>query len=133
MCFPTTIRLCKPIWKGYGNKPNENDELTDSDIEKLFGTETQIQVTNLLYTSFSHVLGMRGGVEHRTSNGVILNGVQMKTVTNICATKGRYKRKNSGLVSVLTSHTSQCTFSEHTRKHNHTHTHNISYNFTCAS
>ena len=56
--------------QGYGNKPNESDELTDSDIEKLFecgqlGTETPMQLTNLLHTSFSLVLGMRGGVEPR--------------------------------------------------------------------
>ena len=55
---------------GYGSKPNESDELTDSDIDKLFecgqiGTETPVQVTNILHLSFSLVLGMRGGVEQR--------------------------------------------------------------------
>ena len=56
--------------QGYGSKPNESDELTDSDIDKLFecgqiGTETPVQVTNILHLSFSLVLGMRGGVEQR--------------------------------------------------------------------
>ena len=56
--------------QGYGNKPNESDGLTDSDIEKLFkcgqlGSKTPMQLANLLHTSFSFVLGMRGGVEPR--------------------------------------------------------------------
>ena len=56
--------------QGNGSKPNESDELTDSDIDKLFecgqiGTETPVQVTNILHLSFSLVLGMQGGVEQR--------------------------------------------------------------------
>ena len=55
---------------GGGNRPNESDELTDEDIDKLFdagelGHETPQQVINLLHVTFSLVLGMRGGVEQR--------------------------------------------------------------------
>ena len=55
---------------GHGSKPNESDELTDGDIDRLFecgqlGSETPQQVINLLHITFSLVLGMRGGVEQR--------------------------------------------------------------------
>ena len=56
--------------QGHGNRPNKSDELTDNVIEKLFecgqlGVNTPLQVMNLLHLSFSLVLGMRSGEEHR--------------------------------------------------------------------
>lgn len=56
--------------QGLGNRPNEADELTDADIDKLFeagqlGHETPQQIINLLHLSFSLLFGMRGGVEQR--------------------------------------------------------------------
>lgn len=56
--------------EGYGNRPNESDELTDEDIDKLFeagllGHESPQQVVNLLHITFSLLFGMRGGKEQR--------------------------------------------------------------------
>ena len=65
-CIEAKLSFLKA--NGYGNKPNESDELTDCDIDKLFeckqlGHETPEQVVNLLHVTFSLVLGMRGGKE----------------------------------------------------------------------
>ena len=54
--------------QGHGNKPNESDELTDSDIDNLFecgelGTSSPSQIVNMLHLTFSLVMGMRGGRE----------------------------------------------------------------------
>ena len=55
---------------GYGNQPNASDEITDSDIEKLFdhgllGVHSPLALVNLLHLTFSTTLGMRGGKEQR--------------------------------------------------------------------
>jgi len=55
---------------GYGNKPNASDELTDTDIDKLFqhgllGVHVPLPLINLLHFTLSFVLGMRGGKEQR--------------------------------------------------------------------
>ena len=73
--FPHTNRAIKAKMaflksEGYGNKPNEAEELTDSDIDSLFacgqlGHETPQQIVNLLHLTFSMILGMRGGREQR--------------------------------------------------------------------
>lgn len=54
--------------QGLGSKPNESDELTDQDINKLFecgqlGVDNPYQIVNLLHVTFSLVMGMRGGKE----------------------------------------------------------------------
>ena len=54
--------------QGMGNKPNEADELTDSDIDILFsegllGVHKPLPLINLLHLNFSLVLDMRGGKE----------------------------------------------------------------------
>lgn len=56
--------------QGMGNKPNESDELTDEDIDKLFeagilGHDSPQQIVNLLHITFSLLFGMRGGKEQR--------------------------------------------------------------------
>ena len=56
--------------QGYGNRPNESDEITDDDIEKSFqggqlGHQTPQQTVNLLHLSCSLLFGMRGGLEQR--------------------------------------------------------------------
>ncbi|CAC5407245.1 unnamed protein product [Mytilus coruscus] len=66
---------------GYGNKENASDELTDSDINKLYeqdllGTHAPLPLTNLLYLTLTLVIGMRGGKEQRDLNfGDICIGV----------------------------------------------------------
>ena len=65
-----------------------------------------MQVTNLLHVSFSLVLGMRGGVEPRNLKWGTWNCVRMKTVTSICAIKGRDKPKHVGGVIQRTSESS---------------------------
>ena len=56
--------------QGLGNRPNEADELTDTDIEQLFhegcfGVNNPEALINLLHLNFSLVLGMRGGKEQK--------------------------------------------------------------------
>lgn len=56
--------------QGLGNRPNEADELTDTDIEQLFhegilGIHNPEALINLLHLNFSLVLGMRGGKEQK--------------------------------------------------------------------
>ena len=53
-----------------GNRPNEADELTDTDIEHLFlegflGDHNPEALINLLHLNFSLVLEMRGGKEQK--------------------------------------------------------------------
>ena len=55
---------------GYGNKPNASDELTDTDIDKLFqhgllGVHAPLPLINLLHFTLSFVFGMREGKEQR--------------------------------------------------------------------
>ncbi|CAG2211562.1 unnamed protein product [Mytilus edulis] len=72
---------------GYGNKPNASDELTDSDIDKLYehdllGTHAPLPLTNLLHLTLTLVLGMRGGKEQRDLKfGDICIGVDSQAPT----------------------------------------------------
>ena len=57
--------------EGKGCRPNEAEELTDQDIDALFrcqqlGQDNGTQITNLLHTTFSLVMGIRGGREQHT-------------------------------------------------------------------
>ena len=58
--FPLTTSALR-----HGNKPNESEDLTDQDMDKLFecgqlGNDTRVQIVNFLHMTFSLSIGMRG-------------------------------------------------------------------------
>ena len=105
--FPHTYEALEAKMKelkaqGYGSKPNESEELTDSDIDNLFecgqiGTEKTVQVTNLLHLSFSLVLGIQSRVEPRNLQWRTWNYAQTRIAMIIYVIEESDKQKQEWL------------------------------------